>query len=111
MVDLNAITPLALDIDPSLVGARTGVYVPDDDRFIVMQFTGLKDKNGKHELYAGDKIVVGHDRGVVAFEEYELAWGIELEDDGGFQTFCQFYTDEEMRNIEYLGNIHTEEKQ
>ena len=46
MIDLHAITPLALAIDPTLVGARTGVYIPDDDRIVIMQSTGLKDKEG-----------------------------------------------------------------
>ncbi len=74
----------------------------------VGQQIGLQDKTEKHELYAGDRIVVGHDRGIITWDEYGLAWGIELDDEGGFQEFCSFYTDKNMSNIEYLGSIHTE---
>ena len=71
----------------------------------VGQYTGLKDKNGKEELYGDDRVVIGQDRGVLVWDELELAWGIQL-DDGEINVLCRYYTTEELENIEYLGNIH-----
>lgn len=73
----------------------------------VGQSIGLKDKNDKRDLYGGDRIVIGKDRGVLVWDEYDLCWALQLDcDDDSIQAICRYYTDEEKENIEYLGTIH-----
>lgn len=78
----------------------------EDSDYILMQYTGLKDKNGK-EIYEEDIIKIKHiGKAVVAWVAYD-------DEDAGFVTKCKNIilhneplSDIDMRDREVIGNIY-----
>ncbi|TKI71999.1 hypothetical protein FC756_03035 [Lysinibacillus mangiferihumi] len=85
-------------------------YFEDDDDWVLMQYTGLKDKNGK-EIYEGDILktpsVSGKGDIITTIEWNEFSWKEKLI----YSPIHQFYeyfdfSDETGEDSEVIGNIY-----
>ncbi len=94
MIDLKKVTPLALNMDTD------GLFIPFSDGFHIMQYTGLKDKNGV-EIFEGD-IVECCTRNYEVFY-YEELTRFRLRSDN-----ISYFVTREMGEhfLKVIGNIH-----
>ena len=94
MIDLRAMTPLALNMDTD------GLFIPFSDGLILEQFTGQKDIDGV-KIWEGDK-VRKHIKDNKRTELIEVAW---LENQCGFNI-----SKGKNHWYEVIGNIHNDPK-
>ena len=101
MIDLHAITPLAVDEKLYSSLQRGGLFLPFSDDIILMQFTGLFDSKGV-EVFEGDIVKTDPFR-KNRYDIDVVEWNSE---DTGFSPFNHFVTmaiPSEL--IEVIGNI------
>ena len=104
MIDLHTTTPLALSAEMNTQMAMQGfggLFIPFHKDLILMQFTGLKDKNGK-EIYEGDKWLCGSFTGIVIFRYCK--WEFATAPESKCISYPSFYRRAEDGEI--IGNIH-----
>lgn len=103
-----------MDYDCRDLTVWNGILVPVGDS-IIMQFTGLHDKNGK-EIYEGDRIKTLYDhpfkfetdeQWITGEVEYEPGqWIVDYPDHGVSIPIIQYSSE----RIEVIGNIYEEKK-